>query len=265
MTNACMTNACMTNARVTEASAPRYLAAGESALVVEFGTAISEEIHERVLALDAALDAAPIEGVTEWVPTYRSLMIHFDPRRLSHELLIAALARLDAGAKPARAASWRWHIPACYDPPYAEDADEAAALLRLPRERLIDLHQGARYRVYMMGFAPGFTFLGGVVPQLAIPRRSVPRTPVQPGSLLIAGGQALIAGCAMPTGWYAIGRTPVRMFDPSRARVCLAGIGDEIYFERIDHARFEALSRAAEAGEEIARREMLEAPDRDAP
>ncbi len=112
----------------------------------------------------------------------------------------------------------------------------------------------------MYGFAPGFTFLGGLPEELAIPRRAVPRAPVPPGSLLIAGGQALIASCAMPTGWYAIGRTPVKLFDPRRAQICLAGIGDELCFEGIDGETFEALRKAAEAGELVARCEFLDDP-----
>jgi inhibitor of KinA len=228
---------------------PRYLPAGESALVVEFGVTIDPRIHDRVLALDAAVQCANIDGVTETVPTYRSLMIHFDPRRLASETLVDALARLADSARPARSRPQRWHIPACYESPHDEDIAEVAAVLGLPRARIIDLHQGARYRVYMYGFAPGFTFLGGLPPELTIPRRAVPRAPAPPGSLLIAGGQALIASCAMPTGWYGIGCTPVRMFDPRRGQIFLAGIGDEICFEQIDREAFDFLSLAAEAGE----------------
>jgi inhibitor of KinA len=237
---------------------PRYLPAGESALVVEFGDTIDPKIHDRVLALDAAISQANWEGVTETVPTYRSLMIHFDPRRLTTEALADALAGLDYASAPPRTGRQLWRIPACYDPPHGEDLAEIAALLRLPPARIVGLHLGARYRVYMYGFAPGFTFLGGLPEELKIPRRPVPRPPAPPGSLLIAGGQALIASCAMPTGWYGIGRTPVKMFDPGRERIFLAGIGDELRFERIDPAAFDAMSTAAEAGEFCARREYLD-------
>jgi inhibitor of KinA len=237
---------------------PRYLPAGESALVVEFGDTIDPKIHDQVLALDAALQQAKWEGVTETVPTYRSLMIHFDPRRLTTEALADALAGLDYASAPPRTRRQFWRIPACYDPPHGEDIAEVAALLDLPYERVIGLHLGARYRVYMYGFAPGFTFLGGLPNELTIPRRVVPRPPAPPGSLLIAGGQALIASCAMPTGWYGIGRTPVKMFDPRRGRIFLAGIGDELCFERIDPAAFDAMSTAAEAGEFCASHEYLD-------
>ena len=110
----------------------------------------------------------------------------------------------------------------------------------------------------MYGFAPGFAFLGGLPRELTIPRRAAPRAPALPGALLIAAGQALIGSCAMPTGWYAIGRTPVKMFDPRRTQAFLVGIGDEICFERIDGAAFETLNLAAEAGEVCAWCEGLE-------
>jgi inhibitor of KinA len=237
---------------------PRYLPAGESALVVEFGDTIDPKIHDQVLALDAALQQAKREGVTETVPTYRSLMIHFDPRRLTTEALADAVAGLDYASAPPRARRQLWHIPACYDPPHGEDIAKVAALLGLSPARIIGLHLGARYRVYMYGFAPGFTFLGGLPEELKIPRRAVPRPPAPPGSLLIAGGQALIASCAMPTGWYGIGRTPVKMFDPRRGRIFPIGIGDELCFERIDPAAFDAMRTAAEAGEFCARHEYLD-------
>jgi inhibitor of KinA len=243
---------------VTNLPKPRYLPAGESALVVEFGATIDPKIHDRVLALEAAIDQAKWEGVIETVPTYRSLMIHFDPRRLAPEALSDVLAGLEYASAPPRTRRQLWRIPACYDAPHGEDIAEIAAHLDLPRARIIDLHEGARYRVYMYGFAPGWTFLGGLARELAIPRRAAPRAPVPPGSLLIAGGQALIAGCAMPTGWYAIGRTPVKMFDPRREQVLLAGVGDELCFERIDPAAFDAMSMAADAGEFCAGHECLD-------
>ena len=243
---------------MTNLPKPRYLPAGESAIVVEFGDTIDPKIHDRVLALDAALQQAKWEGVTETVPTYRSLMIHFDPRRLTTEALVEALAGLDYTSAPPRTRQQLWRIPACYDAPHGEDIAEVAALLDLPRARIIGLHLGGRYRVYMYGFAPGFTFLGGLPNELTIPRRAVPRAPVPPGSLLIAAGQALIASCAMPTGWYGVGRTPVKMFDPRREPVFLAGIGDELCFERIDPAAFDVLSTAADAGELVAHHEYLD-------
>lgn len=239
---------------------PRYLPAGECALVVEFGETIDPAIHDRVLALDAALATAKLEGVLEFAPTYRSLIIHFDPRLWRTEALIEAVAALNLTAVK-RPKPKRWRTPVCYDPPHGEDLGEVSSLLGLTEERVIALHLGALYRVYMYGFAPGYTFLGGLPPELGISRRATPRPPAPPGALLIAGGQALIASIAMPTGWYALGRTPVKVFDPRRERPFLADVGDEIMFERIDAAAFEALRLEAEAGGLVARREDGEAEE----
>jgi KipI family sensor histidine kinase inhibitor len=236
---------------MTSDIAPRYLAAGETALVVEFGRSIDEAIHNRVLALDEAVGAARLEGVLETVPTYRSLMIHFDPGRTSTEALIEAVGRLDFAAAT-RKRPRHLRIPVCYDPPFAEDLGEVASTLGLPHEKIVALHSGALYRVYMFGFAPGFTFLGGLPSELFISRRATPRPPAPPGSMLIAGGQALIASISMPTGWHQIGRTPVRVFDCRRDPMALADIGDAISFERIDAARFVELSAAGGIGSPIA-------------
>lgn len=153
-------------------------------------------------------------------------------------------------------ASKKWYIPACYDPPYDEDLAEAASILGLPPAEVAALHAGATYRVVMYGFAPGFVFLSGLPTGLTLSRRETPRPPAPPGALTIAGGQALIASVAMPTGWYMLGRTPARTFDPARDPVFPLGIGDVVQFERIDAARFAALEASALAGQNV----MREAP-----
>ncbi len=141
-------------------------------------------------------------------------MVHFDPRATTLETLIETLQALEMQPRPASGKIRRWRIPVCYDASLAEDLAEVSAALELPPERITALHAQAHYRVYMYGFAPGFTFLGGLPDALAISRREVPRAPAPPGALLIAGGQALITSMAMPTGWYVIGQTPVRVFEP---------------------------------------------------
>ncbi|HKH81540.1 MAG TPA: 5-oxoprolinase subunit PxpB [Methylovirgula sp.] len=236
-----------------QSGAPRFLPAGEMALVVEFGTTIDPALNDRVRALDRALAAQPIAGIVETVPTYRSLMIHFDPRVLSTAALSERIRRLDPEPDDVGAPARHWLIPVCYDAPHAEDLGEVAAALGLSPEKVAALHAGAAYRVYMYGFAPGYVFLGGLPSELTISRRPVPRPPVAPGAVLIAGGQALIASIAMPTGWYDIGRTPAALFDPRRRPAFLVEIGDMVTFEPIDGATFAALQQAAAEGLPVAR------------
>lgn len=233
--------------------APRFLPAGEAALVVEFGTAISPVLNERVRALDRILTAQPIDGIVETVPTYRSLMIHFDPRLLSTADLIERLGKLDFKSEESDASARHWIVPISYEAPHAEDLGEVAAALDLSPEKVAALHAGATYRVYMYGFAPGYVFLGGLPSELTISRRPAPRPPVAPGAALIAGGQALIAGVSMPTGWYEIGRAPAALFDPRRNAAVPIEIGDTVTFERIDAASFVALRREGAEGRPVAR------------
>ncbi|ACB96702.1 5-oxoprolinase subunit B family protein [Beijerinckia indica] len=231
-------------------NAPRYLPVGESALCVEFGDRIDPRLHDQVLGLDQSLSLRPIPGILETVPTYRSLLIHFDPHRLTSEDLTVALTER-RNERPEPAPPKHWLFPVCYDLPFAEDLAEVASLLDLPPETIIDLHASATYRVYMYGFAPGFTFLGGLPEALGVSRRPTPRPPAPAGSLTIAGGQALITSMAMPTGWYVLGRTPVRVFDLGRPQPFLTEVGDEIRFERINAAAFASLEARALSGDPL--------------
>jgi inhibitor of KinA len=231
----------------------RFLAAGESALVVEFGARIDPALNDRVRALDRVLGAERIAGVVETVPTYRSLMVHFDPRLISAAALVERIQGIDVETPIEERAPRQWLIPVCYAPPYAEDLAEVAAALGFSVQRVAALHAGANYRVYMYGFAPGYVFLGGLPAILAISRRPKPRPPVPPGALLIAGGQALIAGSSMPTGWYCLGRTPAVLFDVKRAPPAVIEIGDAVSFEPIDAAAFADLQQAAAQGRPVAR------------
>ena len=232
---------------------PRFLAAGETALVVEFGAAIDPAIHERVLTFDRALALARIEGIVEAVPTYRSVMIHYDPTLIEPQQLVEALRSLPTSGPASSRSQRRWIVPVCYAPPFAEDLDFVSQTLALTLERVIALHSGATYRIYMYGFAPGFAYLGGLPAELAISRRATPRPRAETNSILIAGGQALIATLPMPTGWYVLGRTPERFFAPEREPVFLAEIGDQVRFDSIDERTFADLAGRVEQGEVIAR------------
>lgn len=234
--------------------APRWLDAGEAALAVEFGDSVDPAINARVLALGAALLADAPPGIVEIVPTYRSLMIHYEPLIIPRAALIAHLRTLktDPDASAPRA---RWIIPCCYEPPFGEDVAAAGERLGLTPARLAELHAGGDYRAYMYGFAPGWCYLGGLPAALALPRRAAPRGPTPPGAVLIGGGLSLIGADPMPTGWYVVGRTPERMIALDRDPPFLVEAGDSLSFEPIDAATFARLEERAAAGEIIARRE----------
>jgi KipI family sensor histidine kinase inhibitor len=236
---------------------PRFLDAGEAALVVEFGSIVDPTINDHVLALDAALATRTLPGVRETVPTYRSLMIHYDPLTLDRETLVEAVLDIEAApARPHEPANL-WTIPCCYDPDMAEDLGTVADMTGETPERVVALHSGAVYRVYMYGFAPGFCYLGGVPPELAVSRREAPRPPHPPNTVLLGGGLTLVTTFSMPTGWWLLGRTPERMFALGREPVFLVDVGDALRFEPIDRSAFDTLEARVMAGEIVAKLDRL--------
>ena len=234
--------------------APRFLDAGEAALSIEFGDSVDPDINARVLALDAALQGAKPEGLIETLPTYRALLVCYEPLVLSRRRLVALVeAQLAAPPldQPATVPA-RWRLPCCYEGQCGEDLIEAAARLGLTPARFVELHAGAEYRAYMYGFAPGWCYLGGLPQALSLPRRATPRGPTPPGAVLIGGGLALVASNPMPTGWYVVGRTPERLFSPSREPPLFIAPGDVLRFEPVGLESFHALEARAAKGERVA-------------
>jgi KipI family sensor histidine kinase inhibitor len=197
----------------------RFLDAGDSAVVVEFGDGIDPKTNARVLALDAQLSAVKIIGIVETVPTYRSLMVQVDPLvfdRDSFECRVQSLLPLLGDGTPA---GKRWRVPVVYGGEYGIDLKDVAERHCLSPVQVIDRHAAAIYRVYMIGFMPGYTYLGGLDQTIATPRRLDPRPKTPAGTISIGGIQALIAGGEMPSGWHLLGRTPVVTF-MARRRFC---------------------------------------------
>ena len=230
----------------------RFLPCGDAAVTVEFGNAIDPAISARVLALDAAMNAERPAGLVETVPTYRSLMVQFDPLVFDYDAFVRRVTQLaptlDPNPKPGR----RWKVPVIYGGEFGIDLEATAERHNLTPSQLIDKHCAPIYRVYMIGFMPGFTYLGGLDSSIATPRRLDPRPHTRAGIISIGGIQALIGGQAMPSGWHILGQTPVRTFMAGREPAFLTAAGDEVVFEPIDHSRWDALDRAAAAGETVA-------------
>jgi KipI family sensor histidine kinase inhibitor len=226
----------------------RILPCGDAALTVEFGDAIDPALNARVLALDARVGEG-VAGVIETVPTYRSLLVHYDPVATDFENLSDRLARLATDLPDALPEGRLWRVPVVYGGAFGIDLAETAERHGLTPAGLIERHAAPIYRVYMIGFLPGFAYLGGLDPAIATPRRTVPRLKTPPGTISIGGVQALVASIEAPSGWHLLGRTPMRNFMPGREPVFLLRPGDRIAFEPIPAARWAALDAAAAAGE----------------
>ncbi len=224
----------------------RFLVVGEQGMAVELGDAVDEEVNARVHRLAAAVRRALAREVLEVVPTYRSLFVAFDPLRVPRERLVrrieALLERMPAGPAP-RPPGRTVRIPVCYGGELGPDLDEVARRAGLAPEEVVEIHASADYRVYMLGFTPGFPYLGGMSPRIATPRLERPRTRIPGGSVAIGGEQTGIYPVDSPGGWRIIGRTPLRLFDPSSPEPFLVAAGDRVRFEPIGTEAF----REAEA------------------
>ncbi len=230
---------------------PRIIACGDSALVVEFSDQIDEYTNERVIALADMLAARPITGVIETVPTYRSLLIAYDPVIIRGKTLSFSLHTLLGQLSVAGATARRITVPVLYGEKVGIDLDELADMKQMSREELIALHASADYRVYMIGFAPGFSYLGGLPRQLHTPRLAVPRQRIEASAIGIGGQQASINSVPGPSGWRFIGRTPLKLFDPSRPRPFLLRAGDRVRFRPVGADEAESLDAAISRGEAV--------------
>jgi KipI family sensor histidine kinase inhibitor len=231
---------------------PRILICGEYAFAIEYGTTVDPDLNARVLALDAALNAAKMPGVVETVPTYRSLLVHVDPLVADPAALAAEALKLARTVEPLAASMRRWRIPVVYGGAFGIDLEDIAARHGLTPNRLIEKHSTPIYRAYMIGFMPGFTYLGGVDQSIATPRRENPRAKTPAGTISIGGIQAAVASVEAPSGWHLLGRTPVRTFMARRDPVFLLAPGDEITFQPVPAERWDELDRRAAAGDPVA-------------
>ena len=224
----------------------RFLSAGDRALVVEFGDRIERALSDDVLRLDAGLRSSGLPGVVETVPTFRSLMVHYDPLLTSRADLEQAIASLLDRQPGPRAAATLWRVPVCYEGSFAPDLGDVANRTGLAPSEVVALHSGTRYHIYMLGFLPGFPYMGDLPPQLALPRRADPRLRVPAGSVSIATTLTAIYPYESPGGWHLIGVTPIRLFDPARPRPALLEPGDDVQFEPIDPASFVSIKKAVD-------------------
>jgi inhibitor of KinA len=227
----------------------RFLPAGEAALVVEFGDAIDPAVNRRVHELFHAVETARLPGVRDLLPTYRSLLISYDPRQATFGDLVTRLGALEAGVATAAARAPRVaEIPTAYGGAFGPDLGFVAEHNHLSEAEVVAIHSGSDYLVYMMGFSPGFPYLGGMSERIATPRLETPRTAIPAGSVGIAQQQTGIYPVESPGGWQVIGRTPVPLFDPSRMPPVVVEAGDSVRFVPIEPEEYIAIEREIGAG-----------------
>ena len=229
----------------------RYL--GDAAISVDFGDRIDADITRRVLALSAAVAQRAPVGVVETVPTYRALLVLVDPVVADHARLRDLLAELAHAALPAPRSGRLWEVPVVYGGDFGPDIDTVAAQCAMTARAIADLHAAAEYTVAMIGFLPGFCYLSGLEPRLAIPRRTTPRPCIPSSSISIGGAQTAIGSVAGPSGWHLIGRTPVRPFMPERDPVFLFAPGDRVRLVAVQAQDWARLDAQAATGAPVAR------------
>ena len=205
--------------------------ASDSSLLVSFGDAISLPAHREVLRLTRALGAWR-SGIRNVHPAFASVLVDFDPRRRTHEEVESWIrnALANTSAEMSSLESRVIEIPVRYGGADGPDLEDVARHTGLAPQRVVELHAGAEYLVYFLGFSPGFPYLGGMPPQLAAPRLEAPRKRVPAGSVAIGGAQTGIYPMETPGGWRVIGRTSLRLFDPRRNPPALLRIGDRVRF-----------------------------------
>jgi inhibitor of KinA len=224
--------------------------AGEGGLVVELGDGIDPEVNARVHRLARAVTSRLGERVIEVVPTYRSLLVRHDPVGVSRQALARAIEALVAelpAASAAKPLGRLVHVPACYGGDLGPDLDFVARHAGLEPAEVIALHASATYEVFMLGFTPGFPYLGGLSPRIATPRLETPRERVPAGGVGIGGVQTGIYPVASPGGWRLIARTPLRLFDPGAESPFLLAPGDRLRFVPIDRGEFDDVARRVAA------------------
>lgn len=237
---------------VESTAIPRFIAVSDSALLIEFDNRISVDISNQVVCLKQAIDAKDIDGVEECVAAYRSLLVHYNCLKLSLSDLKSLIESLLSKENLTELDSKTWRVPVLYRGEGGLDLDAVAKLHNLTTDEVIRLHINSDLRVFMVGFAPGWCYLGGLDPKLVSPRLDSPRLKVPKGCISIGGQQGMIGGMSMPSGWRLIGQTPIQTYAPKRNPPFFIGVGDRIQFYEIGSRDFRLMQKAAERGEFVA-------------
>lgn len=220
----------------------KYLIAGDKALTIEYGNEISEDISSRVRSMMVALESNKIDGIIETVPTYRSLMVHYDALTIGYDDLVKKLKDLEKKLENISLPKPKViEIPTVYGGQYGPDIENVANHNKITVDEVIKIHSSKEYLIYMLGFTPGFPYLGGMDERIATPRLDSPRTKIHKGSVGIAGSQTGIYPIDSPGGWQLIGKTPLKLYESKREIPILLKAGDYIKFVPISEDKYKKI------------------------
>ena len=228
---------------------PQIKITGDTSLAILFGNEISEDINIQIRAFDEALNDEQIDGIYETVPTYCALTIHYAPEKIRYEELRERLeALLAVSHKAQKMNTIVMEIPVLYGGEFGPDIEYVAEYNHITPEEVIKIHTEAEYLIYMLGFTPGFSYMGGMSEKIATPRLKTPRVLIPAGSVGIAGKQTGIYPIDSPGGWQLIGRTPVRLYDAERDNPILLDAGLHVKFVPVDEAEYQRILSRVEMG-----------------
>ncbi|AVP54771.1 allophanate hydrolase [Clostridium tetani] len=227
----------------------KYLTAGDKALTIEYGNEISEDISSKVRSMMVALEINKIDGIVEIVPTYRSLMVHYNPLIIGYDKLVNKVKSLENKLQDISLPEPEViEIPTVYGGEYGPDIGNVAKHNKITVEEVVKIHSSKEYLIYMLGFTPGFPYLGGMNGKIATPRLKSPRTKINKGSVGIAGSQTGIYPIDSPGGWQLIGKTPLKLYEPNREVPILLKAGNYIKFVPIFEGEYKSIEKAVNNG-----------------
>lgn len=224
---------------------------GDTGVQILFGSEISEETNHQIRIFADYLKRNPVEGVIEWVPAYTTLTIFYRPDKLAYKDMCQKLEEIQEQLQKeeVKSNSTVYEIPVLYGGEVGPDLSEVASYNGLTKDEVVSIHSAKPYLIYMMGFVPGFPYLGGMPGQIATPRRENPRAKIEAGSVGIAGEQTGVYPLETPGGWQIIGRTPVKLYDPDREEPILLAAGTYIRFVPLNKKEYEEIEEAIRLGE----------------